>query len=58
MLVDGEEAPRELKLVTVDNGLVREYGCQMLPVARCSALTLDVLLRAVTGGTGGGSSIC
>lgn len=39
MLVEGEEAPTEMKLITVDNGLVRECGCRVLPLAQCSALT-------------------
>ncbi len=40
MLVEGEEVPTEMKLIKVDNGLVRECACLVLLLARCSALTV------------------
>ena len=33
MLVEGEEAPSEMKLITVDNGLVRRCRYSPLPSA-------------------------
>ena len=49
MLVEGEDAPSEMKLITVDNGLVRRAGTP-LSRAQYRALTKACACRGLLGG--------